>query len=217
MLDISKYKSLVFDCDGVILNSNKIKTNAFYKTALPYGEISAKDFVEYHVKNGGISRYKKFEYFLTDILKVVFEEDLCKSLIDVYANFVVDDLLQCKIADNLSEIRRSYNKKRWLVVSGGDQNELRKVFSSREISQHFDGGIFGSPDKKELILSREIENGNIIEPALFLGDSYYDFYAASTVGMDFVFVSGWTEYKTWESLQDEHGFPVIEHISDLLT
>ena len=31
MIEISKYKSLIFDCDGVILNSNKIKTDAFRK------------------------------------------------------------------------------------------------------------------------------------------------------------------------------------------
>ena len=47
-----------FDCDGVILNSNKVKTNAFYKIALEYGDESAKKLVNYHIKNGGISRYK---------------------------------------------------------------------------------------------------------------------------------------------------------------
>ena len=28
-----KYKSLVFDCDGVLLDSNKIKSDAFYELA----------------------------------------------------------------------------------------------------------------------------------------------------------------------------------------
>ena len=29
--EMKRYKSLIFDCDGVILNSNKIKTEAFRK------------------------------------------------------------------------------------------------------------------------------------------------------------------------------------------
>lgn len=59
-----EYKTLVFDCDRVILNSNKVKTEAFYQSALAYGEQAAQALVEYHIANGGISRYKKFAYFL---------------------------------------------------------------------------------------------------------------------------------------------------------
>jgi len=60
MLDLANYKTLVFDCDGVILNSNKLKTQAFYQATLPYGESKAQAMVNYHVQNGGISRYRKF-------------------------------------------------------------------------------------------------------------------------------------------------------------
>lgn len=55
-----------------------------------------------------------------------------------------------------------------LIVSGGDQAELRDVFSQRGISEWFDGGIFGSPDSKDEILARELANGNIDQPALFV-------------------------------------------------
>ena len=47
-MDISQYATLIFDCDGVILDSNKIKTTAFYNTALPYGEDAAEALVNYH-------------------------------------------------------------------------------------------------------------------------------------------------------------------------
>ena len=64
-LDISRYKTLVFDCDGVVLNSNSVKTSAFYKAALAYGEVAATALVEYHVANGGVSRYKSSRIFLS--------------------------------------------------------------------------------------------------------------------------------------------------------
>lgn len=33
-------------------------------------------------------------------------------------------------------------------------------------------------------------------PALFLGDSKYDYQAASAAGLDFVFLSGWSEVES---------------------
>ena len=37
------YSHLFFDCDGVILDSNHIKTKSFYEIALNFGEINAKN------------------------------------------------------------------------------------------------------------------------------------------------------------------------------
>ena len=110
-----------------------------------------------------------------------------------------EGLRSCQIAPKLKELREKYKQTKWLVASGGDQQELRDVFSHREISQLFDGGIFGSPDTKEKILEREKRNGNIIFPALFLGDSVYDYTAATGAAIDFVFVSDWTEIENWQN------------------
>ena len=63
MNKLSKYKNLFFDCDGLILNSNKIKTQAFKEVVSQYGEKASNELQNYHIKNGGISRYKKFNYF----------------------------------------------------------------------------------------------------------------------------------------------------------
>jgi len=54
---LNEYQALVFDCDGVVLNSNKIKTQAFYEATKQFGHESAQALVDYHVANGGISRY----------------------------------------------------------------------------------------------------------------------------------------------------------------
>ena len=49
MTDLTFYKTLVFDCDGVVLNSNKIKTRAFYDVASIYGHKVAKEFKDYQI------------------------------------------------------------------------------------------------------------------------------------------------------------------------
>ena len=61
---MKRYKSLIFDCDGVILNSNKIKTEAFRKILKKYNQNAVYEFINYHKNNGGISRYIKIKEFL---------------------------------------------------------------------------------------------------------------------------------------------------------
>lgn len=193
-LDVSQYQTLVFDCDGVILNSNNIKTQAFYKVALPYGESAAQALVAYHVSHGGISRYKKFEFFLREVIgRESVDENELRELLAGYAEDVWQGLLSCEVSEGLHRLREKSINSRWLVVSGGDQEELRQVFSKRSLDHLFDGGIFGSPDSKDVILARELERKNIAKPAIFFGDSQYDFESAVRVGLDFAFVSGWSE------------------------
>jgi phosphoglycolate phosphatase-like HAD superfamily hydrolase len=127
------------------------------------------------------------------------------ELLQRYAANVATGLASCAIADGLAKLRKKAGNSRWLVASGGDQAELRDVFRMRGIAPFFDGGIFGSPDTKEQILAREIESGNISFPGLLMGDSTYDHRVACQSGLDFVFISDWSELKDWESYVKTHG------------
>lgn len=220
-MKLSNFKTLVFDCDGVILNSNQVKTDAFYKAALPYGEALAEQLVDYHVSHGGISRYTKFEYFLKNIVpkdivaKESFESQL-KTLLTKYAQLVRQGLLECEVAPGLKELRKLTRNTKWLIVSGGDQAELNEIFLKRNLSHLFDGGIYGSPDTKDEILNREIKNSSITLPALFLGDSKYDYEAASKAKLDFIFLSGWSEVVGWEDWCHDNEVEYKNYIESLL-
>lgn len=204
-MKLTQYQTLVFDCDGVILNSNKVKTEAFFKAALPYGEAAAHKLVDYHVANGGISRYAKFEYFLIQILQQPFDDELNQDLLERFANAVKQGLMNCEVAEGLDQLKVKTPNANWLIVSGGDQQELREVFAERGLAELFDGGIFGSPDSKESILDRELATENIKQPALFFGDSKYDYSAAKHAGLDFLFLHGWTEVSDWRDFcQSNH-------------
>jgi phosphoglycolate phosphatase-like HAD superfamily hydrolase len=202
-LDITQYQTLVFDCDGVVLNSNKIKSQAFYEATKHFGDAPAQALVDYHIQKGGISRYAKVKYFINEILKQEFDETLYQDLLARFAQAVKDGLMTCDIAEGLAELKLK-TKSKWLIVSGGDQNELREVFAARNLEQYFDGGIFGSPDNKDVILEREISAQNIANPALFLGDSKYDYQAATFANIDFIFLHQWTEVEDWKEFCKTH-------------
>lgn len=202
-IDLSQYQTLVFDCDGVILNSNKIKTQAFYEVAKVYGHGPAERLKDYHVQNGGISRYEKFEYFLTSILQRTPNEKELEELSLNFSKAVNKALLVCEVSKGIKTLREKTQNTKWMVVSGGDQAELRELFRQRDLDRYFDGGIFGSPDDKVTILKNEIDKCNIIGKSLFLGDSAYDYYAATAVQMDFIFLSRWTEMIKWDMFLDK--------------
>jgi HAD superfamily hydrolase (TIGR01549 family) len=198
-IDLSQYQTLIFDCDGVILNSNKIKTQAFYDVAKVYGHEPAQTLKDYHVLNGGISRYEKFEYLFTNILHKPIDAQELEQLLLNFSKEVKKALLTCEVAVHIQELREKTKNSKWLIVSGGDQTELREVFFQRKLDGYFDGGIFGSPDDKDTILKNEKDKCNIIGKSLFLGDSMYDYQAAKTAKIDFIFLSKWTEVNNWES------------------
>lgn len=211
-MDLSRYQTLVFDSDGVILNSNEVKTLAFYNAARPYGEAPAQALVDYHVSRGGISRYVKFEYFLNEIVRQPATEAAMQQLLQAFTDEVIQGLVQAELAPGLEALRKATPHTRWMVVTGGDQAELREVYSRRGIASWFDAGLFGSPDSKDAILERELRNANLKSPAIFFGDSRYDHEAASRAGLDFVFVSGWTEFEGWAEYCSERRIPVIDAV-----
>lgn len=222
-MTLAAYATLVFDCDGVVLNSNRIKTEAFRSAALPWGAAAAEALVAHHVANGGISRHRKFAHFLDTILpghapSAVPGRDGpgLEELLDAYARAVRAGLMSCAVAEGLAALRAATTGARWCIVSGGDQAELREIFAARGLDRLFDGGIFGSPDSKDTILARELAAGTIHRPALFLGDSRYDHESAKRAGLDFLFVSGWSEFDDWQSYVARHNLPDTIDLVDLV-
>lgn len=216
-IDLKKYKSIVFDCDGVVLDSNVVKTEAYFRTAKNLGatDAQAQALVEYHVKLGGISRYHKFEWYLHEVLNQPVTEQAVQALLDEFARELEVGLMECAVAEGLEDLRSATPKANWMILSGGDQQEIRALFAKRDLAKYFDGGLFGSPDNKDTVLAREIASGNLQFPALFIGDSKYDFEAATRAGLDFVFLSDWTEVADWKTYCAENNIVVHNSIVQL--
>ena len=207
-----QYKTFIFDCDGVILNSNKIKSAAFYETASIFSQEIANKFLNYHILNGGISRYLKFNYLLESLVENNINKITITQLLDNYSNNIKSKLLSSEVSNGLLDLRKIYHNNNWIVVSGGDQMELRELFHVKNISHLFDKGIYGSPRNKIEIIKYQLEYNKIQTPALFFGDSKYDFEVSRYYNFDFIFVSNWTELINWKFFCKKNK---INHIPNL--
>lgn len=104
----------------------------------------------------------------------------------------------------------------WLIVSGGDQAELREVFDQRGLAHYFNGGIYGSPMNKYGIVKDLLKSKEIQLPGLFLGDSRLDHEVAKAFGFDFIFFSQWTEFSDWQIYCRSNGIQSVPGITDIL-
>ena len=216
MINYNKIETIVFDCDGVILDSNRIKTEAFYEIGKQFSEEAGERLADYHIRNGGESRYKKFNYLIENILKKEPSIKEVERLSKIFAKITVHNVLNCTIAERIYELRKKTINKKWLVVSGSDQEELIEIFKVRGLNSLFDGGIFGSPDTKDTILKREIDSGNISKSSLFIGDSITDFKASKNANMEFIFLSKWSGISNWKDFLNEENL-VLDSLGDLIT
>ena len=61
---LNKYNVIIFDFDGVIKESVDIKTKAFLKLFKKNSPDILKKISDHHIKNGGVSRYKKIPLYI---------------------------------------------------------------------------------------------------------------------------------------------------------
>lgn len=195
MFDYHKYDYAVFDCDGVILDSNRLKTQAFADALEDEPEVYVEELVNYHKANGGVSRYHKFRHYYEQINPSENAEVKIKRAISRFAEIVRKELVECNyIPGAIDYIRHLKDKGLDLfVVSGSDEEELIKVFKEREISDFF-VKVFGSPSTKKENTGKVVDMIGIDKHGVFFGDSKSDMEAAEEFGLDFILLQGASEW-----------------------
>ncbi len=214
---LSEYRTSIFDCDGVLLNSNKIKSEAFYETTFIYGVDYAQEFLKYHKENGGVSRFEKFNYFISNIIKEdITKEKQVDSLLKDFSKILDKNLRKAEVVPNLEIIRSKLPRQDWMVASGSKEDELRAILEYKGISSFFNKGIFGSPLSKIEIIQKKFEANELKKPIIFFGDSYYDYFCAKKFEIDFVFIWEWTEVTDWKNFCKENKIPFMKSISSIV-
>ena len=182
-----KYKHLIFDFDGVLVESNEIRFDGFRSLFKNYPQDQVERLVLYAKINGGLSRYEKIKYFFKQIRNEPIRDDNVQLLAKQYSELVKQKVIDAEpVKGSLEFLSNHKNNYDFAVVSGSDQEELRDVCKDREID-HFFLEILGSPASKEsniALLLTKMGWGR--KSCLFIGDSINDFDAARANRIDFI-------------------------------
>lgn len=178
--------AIIFDFDGVIIESFDIKTQAFRELFKMYPD-EVDEIVEYHQQNGGVSRYKKFKHIYSQILKKPLDEKTCMELGKKFSSLVVEAVKKCSYVPGALEfIHEKSRIMKLFVASGTPEDELQSIMSARGISKYFKG-IYGSPATKSEIIYGILKRENIErKDAIFIGDTITDYNEACKVGVPFM-------------------------------
>lgn len=180
-------KNIIFDFDGVILDSVAIKTEGYKLLFKNFDKKVIEKILMYHKNNGGISRYEKIKYFFNELLKQTISEKNVQSYANKYSVITKEKLSNPHylIKDTVDFINMNHQKYNMHIASGADEDDLRYICNTLELTQFFKS-INGSPIKKNQIIYNILNQNNYLKKeTILVGDSINDFDAAKANDIGF--------------------------------
>lgn len=184
-------QAIFFDFDGVLVDSNRIKTEAFHDLFQQYDQNIIEEIVAYHQHHGGISRIVKIQYAFDHIIQQQLGDKELRLLGETYSRLVIDKVVAADwIAGAFQFLEKMYKTFPLFVVSGTPQEELQMIIEKRGMKHYFNE-IAGSPVRKPEHI-RQICAKYRLKPArcLFIGDANTDYHAAQECHMPFIGIQG---------------------------
>lgn len=186
MISFSKYNCILWDFDGVLMDSMAIREQGFSAVLSQYPEEQVTQLLQYHRSNGGLSRYVKFRYFFETIRQEDVSDHVIQTLADRFSTIMMKNLLEptLLIKSSVEFVKRNHQRLPMHIVSGSDGAELRSICKYVGIDSYF-RTIEGSPTPKSQLV-RDILTSFKYEHVVLIGDSMNDFDAANRNKVDFV-------------------------------
>lgn len=214
-------RAIIFDFDGVLIESVKIKTEAFAKLFEEEGPGIVDQVVAYHLSHGGLTRVEKFRYFYRHILKRELSDDRLQTLCNEFRRLVLDKVVNARLVEGAQQVLEACRRHGVLafVVSASPQEELLLIVQRRGMAEFFQG-IYGSPTTKPASLRYIIStHGFHVREILFVGDALADYNAAREVGVWFVARGDRETAEMWAGrgvhmMQDLRGLPEVLTLSE---
>ncbi len=182
-----RLRAVVFDFDGVILESADIKTEAFCELFSHLSPSLVTQVREHHLANLGISRFVKFDWIYTNLLEQPLAETERLELGDRFSSIALRKVLECPFVPGAeAALDGLFDRYPLFVASGTPQSELDRVVDARELRRYF-AEVWGSPREKVNILA-DIASRHGFAPheILLVGDGTSDQRAAVAAGTQFL-------------------------------
>lgn len=204
---MSGIDAIIFDFDGVIIESEGIKARAFARLFGGHPDL-IEQIVEFHLRHGGLSRYEKFEFIYRELLRQPLTAEKKAELGRQFSSIIFREVVNCPFVPGALEFLEKYHSRcRLFLVSATPEEEVRKIVRERKLDSYF-VEVHGSPVKKavhnQMLLGKY---GLKKERTVYVGDSIDDWEGANEAGISFIgrIVAG----------NDFHGLKTAAVINDL--
>lgn len=180
-------KNILWDFDGVILDSMPIRDYGFRKIFENYPEELVEEFIKYHRINGGLSRFHKIKHFYNHLLNKEISEKQMQDYAEQFTIIMKEQLTNKKylIQDSVDFIKVNHQNYNFHIVSGSEHHELNYLCKNLDLADFF-LSINGSPTPKNNLVKNLLEKEQYKkEETILIGDSINDYEAANVNNIKF--------------------------------
>ena len=145
------FKAYIFDFDGVIKESVRVKEKAFVELFKHESSSFQKRVADYHLENGGVSRYEKFKVW-NNWLGVENTDSRLKEQASKFAGIVVDNVVSAPYVEGaVDALAKASGAAKTFVATGTPDDEIKSILARLNLQNLFTE-VHGSSCSKVILL-----------------------------------------------------------------
>ncbi len=206
---LQKYDVLIFDLDGLIIDSLDNLSNSLVGAVSKFGNREqVQAFQVYDQANPGFSRFEKIDYFARTILQDLnFDQKVILREFDTQSYIA---RVNSPLSPYIHKLKEAFKEKIWVLLTNCDVSQIGKVSKELDLVRIFGDNLVGTPPSKNL-RAAELRAKYSNHKVLSISDSESDGIIALENKFDFLFIeeysrgdAGWSidNYLKVNSLQD---------------
>ena len=179
-------RAVVFDFDGVVVDSVDVKTEAFVALYAPYGEKVMDAVRAYHLAHGGMPRADKLRHWQRTLVDGPDDAATITGLGARFGAMVKEKVIAApQIAGAEAALAALSARLPLHVASATPEVELHEIVAARGLTGYF-RSVHGIPTTKVDALRMRLAEGLAPDEVLMIGDATADHAAAAAVGTRFL-------------------------------
>lgn len=209
-------RALILDFDGVVIESNAVKTQAFQHVFARFPE-HAEAMMSFHRANVSLSRFAKFEHLLAHMRR----SDDVALMADIAADFsrrVLEGIMAVPLVSGAESFLHKVTPRLPVyLASVTPAEELTLILAQRGLA-HWFSDVYGCPPWNKAAAIRDVlaREKAKLEEALLIGDSAGDQRAAQSTGINFLARDSGLSFDAPAPLIFADLDEISEHIEELL-
>lgn len=183
---MGRLRVLILDFDGVVIESNAVKTDAFVHLFNRFPE-HAEAMMEFHHANVSLTRFSKFEHLLT-LMGKTNDKELKADIAEDFSRQVLEGMMKVPLVPGALQFLRMVTPIIPVyLASVTPEKELMLILDQLGLS-HWFSGIYGCPPWSKTTAIQDVLSKEGLKPkqVLLIGDSAGDQRAANACGIEFL-------------------------------
>lgn len=181
-----RFKTVILDFDGTLVESVGIKDRAFEELFKDYPE-HLDEIMSYHLAHNATVRFDKFIHITEKILARPYNKEMKKDLGERFSKAVFKGIVECPYVRGAEDfLNYFYDKIPLYLLSASPAQELDEIIKRRDLTKYFKK-VYAIPWVKKDAIQDIVGRENLSSSqVVFIGDTAEDYQAAKETEAFFI-------------------------------